>query len=402
MKFSIFVAIFAAIVIFFPASAHADPIGTVVEIEGAATISRGGGAAFALALNDRVETGDVVATGAKSRLFILLADNTEWTLSENSKFRVDEYLFDSEDNSENKARYSASGGFRYVSGLVAKKENPDVSISSAAGTIGIRGTDITVAPDADGSYDVYVDDGTIDVASGGANARLQRGQGTMVAKHGAPPIAPKDWKPARLERMRGALKLARGGEMRERIEKMQPQQMEMRQKLREKIMERREQIKENKEGRREDRHEERMEKREERKDRVQEWKEHFKEGREDGQQPQNGQMQNGQFREQLRDKMQQRQDGQGFQPMNGQPQNGQPQNGQFREQLRDKIQQRQDGQGFQPMNGQPQNGQFREQLRDKIQQRQDGQNPPPVNPPPQGVNQPMQQRPLLNKIRPAQ
>lgn len=240
MTFRIFAAIFTALVLFFPLNAHADPIGTVVEIEGTATLSRSGGTPFSLKLNDRLQTGDVVATGAKSRLFILLADNTEWTLSENARFRVDEYLFDSEDDSGNKARYSVlDGGFRYVSGLVAKKDSPDVSINSPAGTIGIRGTDITAAPDADGSYDVYVDDGMIDVGSGGSFTRLQRGQGTTVSKRGAAPLSPKEWKQGRLERLRGALKLARGGEMRSRIQQLQPKQLEMRQKLREAIQKKR-------------------------------------------------------------------------------------------------------------------------------------------------------------------
>lgn len=240
MTFRIFAAIFTALVLFFPLNAHADPIGTVVEIEGTATLSRSGGTPFPLKLNDRLQTGDVVATGAKSRLFILLADNTEWTLSENARFRVDEYLFDSEDDSGNKARYSVlDGGFRYVSGLVAKKDSPDIAINSPAGTIGIRGTDITAAPDTDGSYDVYVDDGMIDVGSGGSFTRLQRGQGTTVSKRGAAPLSPKEWKQGRLERLRGALKLVRGGEMRNRIQQLQPKQLEMRQKLREAIRKKR-------------------------------------------------------------------------------------------------------------------------------------------------------------------
>lgn len=244
MSFRLICAFFSTfvvgLVLFFPMTAKADPIGTVVEVEGSATLSRSGGAPFALKLNDTVGMGDLLTTGAKSRLFILLADNTEWTLAENSRFRIDQYVFDSEDTASNKASYSLlEGGFRYVSGLVAKKENPDVSINSPAGTIGIRGTDITGAPDADGSYDVYVDDGTIDVASGGANTRLQRGQGTMIAKRGAAPLAPKEWKQGRLARLRTEVKLVRGGEMRDRIQKLQPQQMEMRQKLHERIQEKR-------------------------------------------------------------------------------------------------------------------------------------------------------------------
>ncbi len=240
MSFRFIAFVFAALVLFFPATSHADPIGTVVEIEGTATISRLGGTPFGLKLEDKIELGDVVATGEKSRLFILLADNTEWTLSENSRFKVDEYVFDSQDSTYNRARYSVlQGGFRYVSGLVAKKEYPDVGIESPAGTIGIRGTDITVAPDTDGSYDVYVDDGQIDVASGGGTAVLKKGQGTMIARRGAKPVGAGEWKQGRLARLRDALKLRHEGDVRARIQKMQPRQMEMRKNLREKLMQKR-------------------------------------------------------------------------------------------------------------------------------------------------------------------
>lgn len=232
--------IFAVLVLLFTGNAHADTIGTVVEVEGAATITKAGRAAAAAKVNDTVEIGDVLSTDAKSRLFILLADNTEWTLSENTRFRVDNYTFDSEDNTDNKAGYSIiQGGFRYVSGLVAKKTNPDIIIHSPAGTIGIRGTDITVAPDTDGSYDVYVDEGAIDVNTEGGTQRLQRGQGTMVPKRGAAPLAPKDWQQGRLSRLRSALVLAREGDVRGRIRQLQPQQVKLRQKLREAIQQKR-------------------------------------------------------------------------------------------------------------------------------------------------------------------
>ncbi len=266
MSFHHLAFVLAALVIFFPATSYADPIGTVVEIEGTASVSRAGGTPFALKLDDTVELGDVLATGEKSRLFILLADNTEWTLSENSRFKVDEYVFDSEDNTSNRARYSVlQGGFRYVSGLVAKKENPDVGIDSPAGTIGIRGTDITVAPDTDGSYDVYVDDGTIDVSSGSSKTTLKRGQGTMIAKRGAAPLAAGEWKQGRLARLRDALKLKHEGSLRERIQKMQPRQMEMREKLRTKLMQKRGPNKEKLKEQREQKQELRKEKAEKRK-----------------------------------------------------------------------------------------------------------------------------------------
>ncbi|HYD17852.1 MAG TPA: FecR domain-containing protein [Patescibacteria group bacterium] len=262
-----FYRIFTLAWLLFPALAQAEAIGTVVEVEGQASIARGSAAGMPVKIEDTVELGDLITTGPKSRLFILLADNTEWTLSENTKFRVDEYVFNPDDNTDNKARYSAlEGGFHYISGLVAKKANPDVTITSVAGTIGIRGTDLMVAPDADGSVDVYVQEGAVDVSGGGATARLAQGQGTLVQRRGAAPLRPDAWKKERLPRMLGVLTLARQAEMPARIAKMQPRQVAMREKFRARAAERLQQRRGGEPGKRQQK--------------IDQWRDKFKGGRE--------------------------------------------------------------------------------------------------------------------------
>jgi len=72
---------------------------------------------------------------------VLLADGTTLTLSENSKLTVDNYVFDWSNHNNDKASYNyLQGAFQYVSGLIAKKPDPDVRVETAYGQIGIRGT----------------------------------------------------------------------------------------------------------------------------------------------------------------------------------------------------------------------------------------------------------------------
>ena len=69
-------------------------------------------------------------------------DQSEWVVSENSNLTIDNYVYDPNNPSNDSALYSSLNGmFRYVSGQIAKKPEPAVSIKTAYGSIGVRGTE---------------------------------------------------------------------------------------------------------------------------------------------------------------------------------------------------------------------------------------------------------------------
>lgn len=254
--------IFAVFTLFFPVAAKAEgeAIGVLLEVEGAATITRSDGSVKQAVVDDEVFLNDVIKTGADGRAFLFLMDGTEWTLSENAVFQVHHYAFHPEDPDRNKARYSVvSGAFRYVSGMIAKNQEPDIAIETSVGSIGIRGTDITAAADGDGGYDIYVDEGKIEVANDAGKMFLTPGQGTFVKNKRIAPWHPEKWQPGRLQRMRQAVHLKRGEAIRARAQNLRekrkeklkdylqkrqdiaPQQREQfKEKLQERLQERRE------------------------------------------------------------------------------------------------------------------------------------------------------------------
>ena len=214
-----------------PAAATADEgvIGTILEVEGTATLAPQGGTPAPAAVNTPVHLNDVIATGPSSRAFILLIDNTQWTLSENSKLTVDQWVYDPDDNTNNKGRYSIlQGAFEYVSGLITKKPNPDVEITTPAGSIGIRGTDIT-GGDIDGEYGVQVDEGVIDVKTDAGQVRVNKGEGTTWRGRGAAPGKPAQWKAERLQQIRQKVYLQHRERVQQRMAQMQERHQEMRQ-----------------------------------------------------------------------------------------------------------------------------------------------------------------------------
>ena len=125
-----------------PNSACPEEIGHVREIQGGVTIRHLGGQPQPLYLGDPIRFGDEISTQAGGRVGVDFEDQSEWVVSENSNLTIDNYVYDPNNPSNDSALYSTLNGmFRYVSGMIAKKPEPTVSIKTAYGSIGVRGTE---------------------------------------------------------------------------------------------------------------------------------------------------------------------------------------------------------------------------------------------------------------------
>lgn len=229
------------------AYAASAPVGTIVEVEGSATLTRGGNV-YEAGIDTEVYLDDVISTGSKSRVFVLLIDDTEWILSENTKFKVTDFVFDPDNNTGNQARYSVlEGAFRYVSGLVAKKDKPDVDIKTPVGSIGIRGTDFIGGPEEGGGYGVYVNQGSVNVENAAGETLLRYGEGVVVRDRRTAPGRAQKWQDDRIRRLQERVRLKRQDTVRQRQAAMQGRQMQMREKYRATIRERLEKMKKDRE-----------------------------------------------------------------------------------------------------------------------------------------------------------
>jgi hypothetical protein len=225
MKHAALLAFFALFLLSAPARAAEDDgvVGTVQEIEGLATVN--GAAAV---VDAPVHAHDILSTGAGSRLFVLLIDDTELTLSENAKMSVDEYVFDDKDASSNKARYSIlQGAFLYVSGLIAHKENPDVEIETPVGAIGIRGTKFW-GGDIDDGYGVLVTEGKVNLRTAGGAQEIGPGLGVHIKDRAAPVETPHTWGEGRTKRAVATVFLKRQELVQKRIALMKARHDRMR------------------------------------------------------------------------------------------------------------------------------------------------------------------------------
>ena len=98
-----------------------------------------------LTLATQIKEGDVIKTGADSAVKVIMKDGTVLDILENSGFKITKYAYNKEAPEDSQSSFSILGGaFRYISGLIAKKDPTKVQLSAGTATIGIRGTFVSV------------------------------------------------------------------------------------------------------------------------------------------------------------------------------------------------------------------------------------------------------------------
>ena len=115
-------------------------IGRVSRLTGeqAGTAQAPGAPARKLTAGDPIHAAERIRTGAGTVLQIEFTDNSRFTLGPNAEFEVARYGYAPGEE----AFYSRiiKGAFRFVTGLIARKERKNMQVGVLVATIGIRGT----------------------------------------------------------------------------------------------------------------------------------------------------------------------------------------------------------------------------------------------------------------------
>jgi ferric-dicitrate binding protein FerR (iron transport regulator) len=130
-----------------------------------------------------VFVGDTVATGNASKLGMKLGRETELRLGELARIKIDRYLV------------NAGGAIQLNAGpllLDKPPTSPPVSVRSPFGLISVRGTRVFAGPSR-GVFGVFVQHGRVTVSAAGKTVTLTDGEGTDIARRGAPPTPPARW-----------------------------------------------------------------------------------------------------------------------------------------------------------------------------------------------------------------
>ncbi|MCC6948563.1 MAG: FecR domain-containing protein [Bradyrhizobiaceae bacterium] len=137
------------------APADESPIGKVIAVEGTATIEHvvavvvvAGGQSNAK-VGDLVYRGDVVQTGADSKLSLVFADDTALNIFSNARMELTEFVYNPSSTLNSSLFNLAKGTFTFVGGKMAQRGRMRVDTPGA--TMGIRGTTSHVVVGEDGS-----------------------------------------------------------------------------------------------------------------------------------------------------------------------------------------------------------------------------------------------------------
>jgi hypothetical protein len=118
----------------------ADTIGKIVALEGQASAVGQEQTERTLSRGSPLYVGDTIVTAPQSKAQVKFSDGALLNLIPDSEYRVDAYQYK---QFYKKDRYSAElvkGGFRSLSGSIAKKNPSEYEVKTPASTIGLRGT----------------------------------------------------------------------------------------------------------------------------------------------------------------------------------------------------------------------------------------------------------------------
>ncbi|MBI5889369.1 MAG: FecR domain-containing protein [Nitrosomonadales bacterium] len=168
--------------------------GTVVQIRGAAFANHLS-SSESLAKGTKVLIGDRIVTGRNARLALKMKDGAVLTLGADTEFAINEYRYSPRKKQGSASLELIKGAFRAVTGAIGKLKGRDFKVKTAAGVIGIRGTDFWGGFHFSEALDVALLGGAgiyIENAAGRIEI-TQPGDGTTVQNANTAPSAPVHW-----------------------------------------------------------------------------------------------------------------------------------------------------------------------------------------------------------------
>jgi len=131
--------------LFLPGPARADDaeIGMVKTVKGQVSVVRDGLRSDA-AVGFVVHRNDVLETGAAAAVGVTFVDDTTLSLGPKTQITLTDYVYHPRENKYAFVMEMTRGTLMYVSGLIEKSDPDAVSINTAVGTVGVRGTRLLI------------------------------------------------------------------------------------------------------------------------------------------------------------------------------------------------------------------------------------------------------------------
>ncbi len=139
---------FFLLALLIPSVAFAN-VGSIVQQQGTSVQIKRGSNTLPGGVNATINMNDAVVTGL-STLQLRFQDNTTASVTENSRFVIDDFVYDPNRGAGRLNVRVAVGTVRYVSGQIARSNQQNVQVNTPTAVIGVRGTDFFMTVDESG------------------------------------------------------------------------------------------------------------------------------------------------------------------------------------------------------------------------------------------------------------
>ncbi|HNL78701.1 MAG TPA: FecR family protein [Accumulibacter sp.] len=175
-------ALMMALAAVYPAFSYGAGAARLDFASGNVTAVSAAGAQRGLNKGAEVGSGEAVVTGDGGRAQLRFTDGGMVSLQPGSEFKIDNYRFSGKEDGEEKGFFSLlRGGLRSITGLVGRNNKSAYKVTTNVATIGIRGTEFTIAYTGANSIAVSTGEGMIEVCNNAGCAVVPAGSSVTVS-----------------------------------------------------------------------------------------------------------------------------------------------------------------------------------------------------------------------------
>lgn len=179
-------AVLAALAAAFPLTGQAAAAGRVDFALGDVKAVAPDGRSRPLAKGAEIASGETIDTGS-GRAQVRFTDGAQVSLAPQTQFRVDEYQFAGKADGSEKGFFSLlKGAMRTITGAVGRTNRDNYKVNTAVATIGIRGTEYSVA--YGNSISVTTGEGVIEVCNAAGCLIVNSGETAFVPDANTRPV----------------------------------------------------------------------------------------------------------------------------------------------------------------------------------------------------------------------
>jgi len=175
-------ALLMALAAVYPLTTSAAGAARVDFAVGTVNVQSAGGVQRPAAKGTEMQSGETLVTGSGGRAQLRFSDGGMVSLQPGSEYRIDDYNFSGSQDGAEKGFFSLlKGGLRTITGMIGRNNKAAYRVNTSVATIGIRGTEFTIAYTGANSIAVATGEGAIEVCNNAGCVTMPSGTSAVIS-----------------------------------------------------------------------------------------------------------------------------------------------------------------------------------------------------------------------------